>query len=366
MPRSAQREGSVLGQQGDQPRDGQPARDLSPPPPPKRHQIILSAKKRTTDEYGIAARMVTRTVKMNWEPFAVVNAGVLLTALAGESAEAADAEYDSATDKKRAIYDIFYLLCDRIPGFEDTEKWAGVRSRLDDGKSAARTEDNHTLKHALPKWMIWNPPLKPNSKSDRGLNHPECARRLAPISVDWNNEEQRNNFLIQNDPPMTAAQHWPAFLYLDLKGDVNDMSKGLLRGALMVKGARAIIFPASVANTEDEPDHRSNRKSKATTYGMTAATPGFLAYVAVGVRYALSSEPTFMSTGGLFNYERFYNDIVTYLTQPVCKVETDKLIEWWNIQLFPRQAADPVEEPGGMIAELIRQAEARRELENNN
>ncbi|KAG8732737.1 hypothetical protein FRC10_000740 [Ceratobasidium sp. 414] len=309
--------------------------------------------------------MVTRTVKMNWEPFAVVNAGVVLVRLAEESVEAAEAEYDSATDKKRALYDLFYLLCDRIPGFADTEKWSKARSRLDDGKSAARTEDNHTLKHALPKWMNWNPPLRPNSKSDRGLNHLGCARHLAPISVDWNNEEQRNNFLIRNNPPMTATQHWPALLYLDLKGDVNNLSKGLLRGALMVKGARAIIFPASVANAEDDPDHRSNRKSKATIYGMTTVTPGFLAYVAVGVRYTLSSEPTFMSTGGLFNYERFYNDIVTYLTQPACKVETDKLIEWWNAQLFPQQEANPAEEPEGMVAELIRQAEVRRALDND-
>lgn len=39
-----------------------------------------------------------------------------------------------------------------------------------------------------------------------------------------------------------------------------------------------------MANAEDEPDHRSNRRTKADTYGMDGVTPSFLAYVAVGVR----------------------------------------------------------------------------------
>ncbi|KAG9092578.1 hypothetical protein FRC06_011866 [Ceratobasidium sp. 370] len=357
-PPVADREGSVLSQQDDQPRD-----DNDAPPPAQRHQIVLTAKKRTTDEYGITARLLTRIHNANWEPFAVVNAGVTLIAL---GTEAAEAEYASATVKKRALYDLFYIICDRIPGFADTGDWAKVRGHLDNGKGAARSEDNHTLKGALPKWMKWDPPLRPKTKTDRGLNHPGCARCLAPISVDSHDEVQRDNFIIRQDPPMTATQRWPAFLYPNLNGDVNNMAEGLLRGELLVKAARAIIFLASMANAEEEPDHQSNRKSKADTYGMTTVTPGFLAYIAVGVRYTLSSETTFMNTGGLFNYERFYNDIVNYLNQPACKVDTNKLIEWWNIQLFPPKEANPAEEPEGMLAELIRQAEARRALEPDN
>ncbi|KAG8705414.1 hypothetical protein FRC08_001681 [Ceratobasidium sp. 394] len=326
-------------------------------------RIVLSAKKRTTDQYGIAARLVTRVHFANWEPFAVINAGVTLIALGDRNAEAAEAEYASASEKQQALYDIFYLLSDRIPGFVDTRDWAEVRHCLDTGKSAARSEDNHTLKNALPKWMKWDPPLKSKTKSDRGLHHLMCARALAPISVDWNVEHQRNNFLIRQDPPMTAAQRWPAFLYPDFKGDVNNMSDGLLRGELLLKAARAILFPASIANVDEETDHQSNRKSKADIYEMTTVTPGFLAYVAVGVRYALSSENTFMNTGGLFSYERFYNDLVYYLTRASCQVETDELVNWWNTQLFPPKTANPAEEPEGMVAELIRQAEARRARE---
>lgn len=48
------------------------------------------------------------------------------------------------------------------------------------------------------------------------------------------------------------------------------------------------------------------------------------------LRFALSSEQFFHNQGGLFDYNRFYNDIVNYLNDPVCKPDTDDLIKWWN------------------------------------
>ncbi|KAG8699805.1 hypothetical protein FRC08_005095 [Ceratobasidium sp. 394] len=367
----SEREGSVSSQVGnDQARGRRRTRDSSParsdsdnvPPPAKRPQIVLSAKKRTTDEYGVAARMITRIHSMTWEPFRVVNAGVTLVAIGADGdLDAVDEEFENATGNKRVLYDLFHILCERIPGLTDTTEWAEVRRRLDDGKRAARTEDNHTLKRAIPKWRRWSPPLKDASKRDRGLNHPECAMLLAPISVDWSKEEERTRFRTEHKPPMTANQRWPAFLYKNYKGDVANMAEGLLQSDLMVKGARILVFPASIANADDEPDHKSNRKSKAQTYGMTSVTPEFLAYVAVGIRYALSSESSFLSRGGLFNYEKFYADLVNHLKDPACKEDNDKLIDWWNTTLFPQEDADSEDEPEGMVSELRRQALARQQ-----
>lgn len=45
----------------------------------------------------------------------------------------------------------------------------------------------------------------------------------------------RNRFITLYDPPMTAGQLWPAFMYKWYKGDVNDLSKGLLRSEIMVR-----------------------------------------------------------------------------------------------------------------------------------
>ncbi|KAB5588034.1 hypothetical protein CTheo_8525 [Ceratobasidium theobromae] len=336
--------------------------DQSPPPAKRTNVIVVPHKRRAADEYGITARLITRVHAANWEPYAVVNAGISLLALDADDEDAAEAEIASASERKRVLYDIFKMLCDRIPGFVDSTDWDSVRSRLDEGRIVARTEDNHVLKINLPKWKNceWDPPLDPGSKHNRGLAHPQCAMLLAPISVDWGNEEARNRFITLYDPPMTAAQLWPAFMYKDYKGDVNDLSKGLLRSAIMVRAAKAIIFPPSVANAEDEPDHQSNRRTKADTYGMDGVTPSFLAYVAVALRFSLSSEKYFHNQGGLFNYNRFYNDIVNYLNDPVCKPETNELIKWWNTRLFKPKHTVVEEEPESMVARLRRQAEARR------
>ncbi|KAB5587641.1 hypothetical protein CTheo_8920 [Ceratobasidium theobromae] len=249
--------------------------------------MVVPHKRGAADEYGITVRIATRVHMGNWEPYAVVNAGTSLLAL--DDKDAFDTEIASASAKKKVLYDIFKLLCSRIPGFSDSADWDSGRSRLDKGRIATRTEDNHILKISLPRWKSckWNPPLDSGSKHDSGLAHPQCAMLLAPISVDWSDEETRNKPITPYDPPMTAAQLWPAFMYKDYKGDVSGPSKGLLRSAIMVRvsccGKSNIIFPPSVANAEDETDHQSNRRSKADAYAINEVTPNFLDYVAVGV-----------------------------------------------------------------------------------
>ncbi|CAE6447481.1 unnamed protein product [Rhizoctonia solani] len=127
---------------------------------------------------------------------------------------------------------------------------------------------------------------------------------------------------------------------------------------------KVIVFPPTIANAEDSPDHQSNHRTKADSYGMDTATPSFLAYVAVELRFALSSEKQFHEQGGLFSYRRFYNDIVSYLNDPLCKPETSKLIDWWNTQLFKPKETRVEEEPESMLARLRRQAEARQQRDD--
>ncbi|CCO34434.1 hypothetical protein BN14_08532 [Rhizoctonia solani AG-1 IB] len=280
-----------------------------------------------------------------------------------EDQNAVEAELDSSSDKKQQLYEIFETLCDQIPGLEDTTDWSLVCSRLEKGKDSARTEDNHALKIALPNWKLdgkeWDPPLNAKTKDDCGLSHPVCAKLLAPISVKWDNQEERNNFRIHYNPLITETQHWPAFMYLGYEGDIQDLAKGLLRSEILA--ARTLLYPPTFANKDDKPDHRSNRRTKADVYGVKNITPSFLAYVAVAVRFTLSLESVFLLRGGLFNYERFYNDIMAYLNDPIFKPNTDELIEWWNTSsgLFIQEHTDPADEPESMLARLRQQAKAR-------
>jgi hypothetical protein len=61
--------------------------------------------------------------------------------------------------------------------------------QLNEGRSGAKAEDNNKVKHAIVHFQQWSPPLIDEPKSSRGLAHPECARLLAPITVNWEDEE---------------------------------------------------------------------------------------------------------------------------------------------------------------------------------
>ncbi|KAB5587590.1 hypothetical protein CTheo_8971 [Ceratobasidium theobromae] len=292
---------------------------------------------------------------MNWDPTSVINAGISLLAL--ESEHAMEVEMTTASTKKKELYNMFMKLSELIPGLQESADWDLVHHRLEHHKSAAKTEDNRTFKVSLPQWQAWNPPLSCESKLGRGLSHPECTRLLCPIDVDWDCKVARNKFQVELDPPMTATR-WPAFLYENYKADLNNLAKGFMRSDIMVRATRAVLFPPSVANAKDRPDHKSNRKSKATIYEMDQITPGLLAYMAVGIRYALSSETTFNLCGGVFNYQRFYTDLVAYLTDPACKRETDKLIQWWNDCLFPLKHVVEDDTLSDMLSRLRAQVQA--------
>ncbi|CUA77218.1 hypothetical protein RSOLAG22IIIB_12623 [Rhizoctonia solani] len=318
--REARRERRQRESESPEPENGEGEQRLDKRP----RLIVLSAKKGTTDEYGVAARQITRLVDMCWEPRSAINAGIALLVL---DDDAARVELATASTEKKLLYTIFFTLCDLLPGLRDSVDWDDIRSRLDNGKTAAKTEDNRTFKTQIPKWHTWDPLLSLN-KNERGLQHMECARLLCPITVDWDDLEARRRFLIENVPPQTAEE-WPACLY-DGKPDPNDLFKGLMRSTLFVNAVRGVVLPPSVVdafNSKHAPDHRSNRRTKADTYKIQTVTPGLLAYVAVLLRYSLSSETIFVDHGGSFSYVHFYNDIAGYLNDPQCKDQTKELME---------------------------------------
>lgn len=49
------------------------------------------------------------------------------------------------------------------------------------------------------------------------------------------------------------------------------------------------------------------------------------------LRYTLSSDPTFNVHSAGFDYGLFYDDILEYLDDPKYAVETNELVDWWNV-----------------------------------
>ncbi|KAG8704511.1 hypothetical protein FRC11_009823, partial [Ceratobasidium sp. 423] len=282
------------------------------------------------------ARQVTRMVAMFWSPRAALNAYPDLQQAIEDGSEATLRATASPANK------MYYDVCDELeriqPDFFErlgamgSDSKRQVRKDLSDGQSGAKAEDNNKVKNAIVHWRKWSPPLVNEPKTIRGLSHPECARLLAPITVDWDDEEERRQFTECDNPPMTSS-HWPRALYL-----------------LLYNTVKAILeSPSSVLpSTSARPNAaKQGRKGIAHKYQLGVVTPSFLAYTAVVLRFALSSETHFNDTGGTFNYIDFYNQIRCYLEAPKYQKTNKVLLAWWNKKIFPNSIQTHNDATGG-------------------
>ncbi|CAE6473126.1 unnamed protein product, partial [Rhizoctonia solani] len=177
-------------------------------------------------------------VTMFWWARSLLNAGNQLRRSSDDSSEQALQVTSSALQK------LYFDLCDELDRLQpdlfdllasnNNFFMRNVRDKLSDGRTGAKAEDNHKVKHAVPYMREWAPSLIDEPKANRGLAHLECLFFLSPITVDWDNEEQRRKFRKSSNPPMVSS-HWPRLLYPNGHGNRNKPSEGLLQGELLVK-----------------------------------------------------------------------------------------------------------------------------------
>ncbi|KAG8705622.1 hypothetical protein FRC11_008915, partial [Ceratobasidium sp. 423] len=318
-----------------------------------------SAAKGPPDPYGIVAHEITRTVNMFWEPRQVITAWAYLVSL--DTQDEIDNEIEFAEGQYKQLYNLFDILNHKLPDFaekltEGEEEWKRVRKRLEDRKRWAKTEDNFQIKDHCPTWRKWDPPSHRLKKTSCGLGHMcgfastrncEARGRSSFIFSEF------HRFRVEQDPPATA-DIWPSLCYNGDEIDPNNLENGLFYSELMIKTGRNMLFPPTVANAERPSDSKPNREPKADVYEMDAVTPGFIAYVAILLWYALSDESSFMKSSGMFNYVIFFNEVVAYIELPEFTDKTKDLIEWWNERIFPRKAPTR-DHPTGMLARFREQ-----------
>ncbi|KAH7310393.1 hypothetical protein B0J17DRAFT_634286 [Rhizoctonia solani] len=284
------------------------------------------------------ARQVTRMVAMFWSPRAVLNAYPELQQAIEDGSEATLRAAASPAEK------IYYGICEELErirpdfferlGAMESDSTRHVRKDLGYGQSGAKAEDNN------------------KRKSIRGLFHPECARLLAPITVDFDDEEERRQFTECDNPPMTLS-HWPRALYLDDNGDPTQPSKGLLQGDLLFKTVKAMLdSPLSVLPSTSVRTNaaKQGRKGIVHKYQLGVVTPALLAYAAVVVEHS--------------NYIESYNQIRCYLESPKYQKTNKILLAWWNKyvtlpEFTTRNDATDGDEPTGML--LLLDAEIERD-----
>ncbi|TFK82386.1 hypothetical protein K466DRAFT_603734 [Polyporus arcularius HHB13444] len=125
----------------------------------------------------------------------------------------------------------------------------------------------------------------------------------------------------------------------------------------------------------------ASRKPKAHIYRIWTITSGCITYAAVLVHFALSLQDTFSATGfgNKFNYEKFYQHIISAIEEHMSTNQCSKLLAWWNgspmsKKLFSVQYLDSLDDDNNndnndkntVFTQMVTQAAAQNAMSLNN
>ncbi|KAG9095006.1 hypothetical protein FRC06_010237 [Ceratobasidium sp. 370] len=319
--------------------------------PPQRTRDANATLERPGDKLAINGRRLTRMVNMFWCPNELLALG---RRLHGMNAQAELNLRNTASDKTKELLVLLDELNTLDPDLMTRLTQAGsntsilmrdAKKQLSEGQSNAKSEDMRKVKDNIGKWWDWTPPMPDlDDKAQRGMNHEGCAYRLSEPTLDWGNEDAKTQFMSFGNPAMDPSA-WGRFLRPYGEYDATRPSVGLLKGELLVKAGKAILLSPATANarsttpgTGNSTSARGNRRrgtiGLAKSYQLTAVTTAFIAYVAVVVRHALTSDEFFSENCGGFDYIEFYTQIREYLEAPKYRRRSAELLKWWNEQIF--------------------------------
>ncbi|KAG2087598.1 hypothetical protein BD769DRAFT_1372951, partial [Suillus cothurnatus] len=224
---------------------------------------------------------------------------------------------------------------------------------LNKGADGARADDTTRLKVTVASWLMQltpspSPVIQGQNKMGRGFNNDSTGRLICPVDYDWNDLHIRD----YHPDYRVTAYSWPAFLYKDEQYDPQNPTNGLFKGHLLLKTFKYIFTSPTSAEMEDQeepsPDNistqghpkqrrtageRRTRCDVAGLLNMKSVQPRAIAYVAVQLRFALSSTGSWRVVDDEFNNQEFYDNIVDFLELPMtpdASKEVDNLLLWWN------------------------------------
>ncbi|KAG9220441.1 hypothetical protein CCMSSC00406_0003897 [Pleurotus cornucopiae] len=264
----------------------------------------------------------------------------------GHGDENEDGERTVKTSVQRQLED-WNTICNKIAGFKEMIMTLAARRpvrhtlarHLTNGVEAACCDDRAALKSSLPTFILLDTKktLDPaiatsGNKSDRGFYHPITAALLCPISLPATDETFKN---VQDGHIVLNAKQLPRFLYPNDRTDTSGISDRVFEGYLMIRVAKFILIGRSCATSK--PGASTGRRGNAALAEINTVTPRVVAYIAVQLHFALSSQSTWgLRDKGLFDYRKFYWNIVSFF-------EADKsggqdILEYYNYHLWGDKA----------------------------
>ncbi|KAI0754542.1 hypothetical protein C8Q80DRAFT_1095221, partial [Daedaleopsis nitida] len=274
-------------------------------------------------------------------------------------------------DRERLEFQLFEQLLVLLPdikmaleeGTLDSQHILQIGNSVQTGAASARGDDIKTLKVAVLNWLTPDrseglvPHIPRDQMTCRGFNHEATGKPLCPAGLDY--EIVKDN--LRNLRMIVAGDQWPIFLYCNYNYNPDAPWDGLLQGRLLVNGMRHVFCsPSSVTQ-----ERKATKAGNARLHGMTKVTPASLCYVAMLVRFALSSATSFNRADVQTDSEMFYRTLYDFVVDPAEQENFNWLLMWWNRTLFPHAVTSmraPTE--NSALARLL-QARASRSAESN-
>ncbi|KAG1845188.1 hypothetical protein F4604DRAFT_1937083 [Suillus subluteus] len=319
------------------------------------------------DPYLLAGRAIRRLVSLNYRVEDLVGEYDRRTTSCDED----DSVQVQHTGEEERIYNSFKQLLRWVPCVRDLvySQSDGYQlntayQKLNRGADSARGDDAASLKLAVASWLnegqpTPNPPISSRDKSGRGFYNDSTAELLCPVDFNWADKSTQEGIRNYEHDFQVTAHSWPTFMYKDGRYDREDPTKGLFKGALLVRTFKHIFTsPSSAGETrpDEEGSHREplykrsrttgerrTRSDIAALLGMRSVHARAIAYSAVQLRFALSSCGSWRTVDDEFDHHQFYIYMINYFEHPptsAAKASVENLLVWWNRQIFgPRNVS---------------------------
>lgn len=281
--------------------------------------------------------------------------------------------------KIRTQYHELLRLVFDLKGFlqvfdQEEDVFDKIVNLLDSAAAQGRNDDTARLKAMtltfMPAPVLTDMPESllnsAAAKQERGWHHLRTARMLCPMALLSEFDSDPNTFSrkVRDGEIAISGDAFPLFLY-DLSAfDPDDDEAGLLRGEILLKGARAVFSGPRSADKTTPGRETGGRDPLVDIYSdrWLEVTPENIAYIAVLTRFSLSSQQTWTAADGNFDGRLLFDEIVALFEDPTsqwCK----ETLAWWTMWIFgsarPQQQVRANAPPQSTRARLAAQRATR-------
>ncbi|KAI0257902.1 hypothetical protein BC834DRAFT_976453 [Gloeopeniophorella convolvens] len=301
--------------------------------------------RRTVDPLNSAGGMFGFMGDM-WRPIdLIIGQGMRRAAANTPAGNGTASAYSRLQNKFQELYRILTYLAPSVPnqcrgGPAAPRKTA---NELDKARAKTRNQIVFVIKNNIIGWYNFGTSdiAQLRNKSNRGFNHHEFGRLLCPASYDWEDANVRAALRSHAATHPVKPYDWPRFFWEDPKTvDSKNFGKGFLRGALLVKAVRCVLFGPQAADPgariRTNGSRGGNSKPRSVKYKVRTVTCAMIAFSATVVHFSLSSQIIFCpgGTDGRWPYEKFYSILLAFIEQGIQPKARETLLQWWNLQVF--------------------------------